>query len=320
MSAFAPVALFGYDRADHLKKTVEHLRANELANSTAVYVFSDGAKNSQAVPGVQAVRAYVHEISGFKSVTLIEREKNWGLLRSMIDGVGQIVKEHGKVIVLEDDIITNPKFLVYMNGALEFYHDYKTVGQISGYVAPYVSRKSRLGSHDTFFHYRPNCWGWATWGDRWGKADWDPENWHCYFQSAKMRKLFGRSGDDFLRMFRKSMEGRNQSWMARWYYNCFLHGMLTLYPGRSLVDNIGFDGTGVHCKSVKASAYQKYRAPVERLVNGTFNYSLPISIDDETHKAMKHFWDRPWLYNNPFYRAIRLVYRFLRNSFINKKP
>ncbi len=70
-----------------------------------MYVFSDGAKNSQTVPGVQEVRAYVHEISGFKSVTLIEREKNWGLLRSMIVGVGQIAKEHGKVIVLEDDII-----------------------------------------------------------------------------------------------------------------------------------------------------------------------------------------------------------------------
>jgi len=320
MSAFAPVALFGYDRSDHLKKTVEHLRANELASSTDVYLFADGAKNSQAVPGVQAVRAYAHEISGFKSVTLIEREKNWGLLRSMIDGVGQIAKEHGKVIVLEDDIITNPKFLVYMNSALDFYNDYKTVGQISGYVAPYVAEKSKLGSQDTFFHYRSNCWGWATWWDRWGKADWDPENWHCYFQSAKMKKLFGRSGDDFLQMFRDSMEGRNQSWMARWYYNCFLHGMLTLYPGRSLVDNIGFDGSGTHSRKAKASVYQKYRTPVELLVHGTFNFSLPIYIDDTIHKAMKHFWDPPWRFNNPLYRAIRPIYRFLRNSFTNKKP
>ncbi len=135
-----------------------------------------------------------------------------------------------------------------------------------------------------------------------------------------MRKLFGRSGDDFLQMFRASMEGRNQSWMARWYYNCFLHGMLTLYPGRSLVDNIGFDGTGTHSSNPKASVYQRYRAPVELLVNGKFNYLLPIYVDDEIHKAMKHFYDPPWLFNNPFYRAIRPIYRFLRNSFINKKP
>lgn len=312
MLTFAPVALFGYDRADHLKITIAHLQANEWADKTAVYIFSDGAKDAAAEPGVQAVRHLTRSITGFASVTLIERETNWGLRRSMIDAVTQIAKKHGRVIVVEDDIVTAPNFLRYMNEALEFYDSYQTVGSISGYVAPYVAKKAGLNPQDTFFHYRTNCWGWATWWNRLEKADWDANNWKHYFQSATMRKLLSRGGSDFLGMLRNSMEGRNQSWMARWYYYCFLHGMLTLYPGRSLVDNIGFDGSGTHSHNTNAAAYRRYRTILETTSGEKFSFALPVYVDERIHKAMKRFWDLPWLVNTPVVLALRPIYRQLR--------
>jgi hypothetical protein len=311
MTVITPIALFGYDRADHLEDTIFHLKANDLADKTVVYMFSDGARNAAAESGVRAVRKLVKNTVGFKSVTLVEREENWGLRRSIIDGVAQISRKHGRVIVLEDDIVTNPCFLRYMNDALEFYKDYQTVGSISGYLAPYVSRKIGLRPDDTFFHYRTNCWGWATWHDRWVKIDWEATNWQFYLQSAEMREIFTRGGGDFTVMLRDSMEGRNQSWMARWYYNCFLHGMLTLYPGRSLVDNIGFDGSGTHSCKANASVCLRYRTPLAPLTTRTFNFALPVRIDGKIHEVMKRFWDPPWLPNSAIACAVRPIYRRL---------
>lgn len=320
MPSIAPVALFGYDRDDHLQETIAHLQANEFAEKTAVYVFSDAAKNAAAEAGVHAVRQLARSLSGFESVTLIERDTNWGLRRSMIDGVAQVSKKHGRVIVLEDDIVTNPCFLRFMNEALEFYKDCQTVGSISGYVADYVSKKAGLNPQDTFFHYRTNCWGWATWFDRWAKADWEATNWQLYFQSAAMRKLLSQGGGDFLVMLRDSMEGRNQSWMARWYYHCFLHGMLTLYPGRSLVDNIGFDGRGTHSRNANASACRRYRTPLEPRAAAKFNFALPVRVDEQFHKAMKRFWDPPWLRNTPLVLTLRPLYHQIRKLWAQRKP
>ena len=58
-----------------------------------------------------------------KRVHIIEREKNYGLARSIIDGVTTQVNAYGRTIVLEDDLVTAPYFLQFMNSALEMYKD-----------------------------------------------------------------------------------------------------------------------------------------------------------------------------------------------------
>lgn len=40
----APVVLFTYNRPDHTKRTIEALAANELADQTELFVFSDAPK------------------------------------------------------------------------------------------------------------------------------------------------------------------------------------------------------------------------------------------------------------------------------------
>ena len=125
--------------------------------------FSDAAKNEDEVEKVNEVRRYIKAIDGFKKVTVIEREKNWGLADSIIDGVTKIINQYGKVIVLEDDLVTSLYFLKFMNEALEFYKDEKKVWHISGWNYPIESD----GLEDVFFWRLMNCWGWATWADRW---------------------------------------------------------------------------------------------------------------------------------------------------------
>jgi GT2 family glycosyltransferase len=106
----APVALFVYNRPDHTRMTIEALLKNDLSDQTAVYIYSDAARNESDIPRVNEVRHYLHHLRGFSRINVIERTENWGLAKSIISGVSDLAKEYGTVIVLEDDIVTSPYF------------------------------------------------------------------------------------------------------------------------------------------------------------------------------------------------------------------
>lgn len=305
--------MFAYDRKDHLAATIERLVDNPEAADTDLYIYCDGPRKESAIAGVRDVREFCRDIRGFNSLTVIEREKNWGLLRSMIHGVGEVAQKSGRVIVVEDDIVTAPSFLRFMNEALDFYEPFQSVGSISGYLAPMVSRRLKLSPNETFFSYRTNCWGWATWSDRWSKANWEPQDWQTYLYSERTRPLLARGGSDLLYMMERSFSGQNQSWMARWYYNCMMHGMLTLYPARSLTDNIGFDGTGTHSTNAKASVFARYRADTSGLDDYRARFSLPVVADDRAHRLMRKFWDAPWWVGSPTGRLLKKCYTASRS-------
>ena len=168
----APIVLFVYNRPWHTKQTVEALQKNELSSESELFIYSDASKNKEAEEKVQEVREYIRTIDGFKKVTIIEREKNWGLANSIIDGVTKVVNEYGKIIVLEDDLVTSPYFLKFMNESLEFYKNEKKVWHISGWNYP-IFKEQKCG---TFLWKKMNCWGWSTWKDRWQYFEKNPEN------------------------------------------------------------------------------------------------------------------------------------------------
>ncbi len=111
----APIVLFTYNRPWHTRQTVEALKKNEFSQESELFIFSDGWKSDEDKPKVLEVRKYLKSIDGFKKINIIERDRNWGLANNIIDGVTKIVNEYGKVIVLEDDLITSPYFLKFMN-------------------------------------------------------------------------------------------------------------------------------------------------------------------------------------------------------------
>ena len=159
---YAPIALFTYNRADHTQSAVESLLRNVEASQSDLFVFSDGPKNETKIEGVKQNREYIHTITGFKSVTIVERESNWGLSKSLIAGITELTDKYGRVIVVEDDLILSPYFLKYMNDALEKYKDDDRVASISAFLNPTDTQTS-----ETFFLRYFACWGWATWKRGW---------------------------------------------------------------------------------------------------------------------------------------------------------
>jgi hypothetical protein len=240
---FAPIALFVYNRIRHLRKTVEALIKNEIAEKSDLFIFSDGPRTDADAGKVAEVRDYLKTIQGFKSVTISTRARNLGLSHSIISGVTEVVDEYGRIIVLEDDISASPYFLKYMNGALDLYRDCEDVISIHGYVYPV-----RAELPETFFLRGADCWGWATWKRGWESFEPDGRKLLTELKGKKLEKQFDVNGSyPFTKMLKDQVAGKNDSWAIRWHASAFLRNRLTLYPGVSLVRNIGTDESGRHC-------------------------------------------------------------------------
>ena len=97
-----------------------------------MYIFSDGAHTEKDNQSVNQVRDFISKIKGFQNIKIILRRKNFGLAKNIISGINLILKRYSKVIVLEDDLISNKYFLRYMNENLEYYKN-SEVASIHGY-------------------------------------------------------------------------------------------------------------------------------------------------------------------------------------------
>ena len=281
----SPIILFVYNRPWHTRQTIEALQRNELADQSELFIFSDGLKNDEAKIKVEEVKYYIGDIKGFKKVAIIKRESNHGLAKSIINGVTEIINEYKKVVVLEDDLITSPYFLGYMNKALEFYTDKKEIMSISGYNHPPSLMKFPENSpYDVYLNYRNSSWGWATRKDRWERIDWEIQDYNEFKSNKKKQKEFARAGDDMPGMLKAQMENKIDSWAIRFSYAHFKNDCYSVCPVKSYVNNIGHDGSGAHCPKT-----DKY---LNNLSGATKNpyFVANISINNEIVKKFRNVY------------------------------
>lgn len=238
----APIVLFVYNRPWHTKQTVEPLLKNTLADQSELFIFSDAPANAVAQEGVEQVRKYIKGIKGFKSVNIVERSENYGLAKSIITGVTEIISRAGKVIVLEDDLVTSPYFLQYMNDTLSHYEYCERVFHVAGYMYPVQNQELP----EAFFLPITSCWGWGTWARAWRYFNNDGLMLSGSMTREKIRQLNFNNTYDYWAQFLLNMEGKLTTWAIFWYINIFLQNGLCLHPAASLVRNIGHDGSGAH--------------------------------------------------------------------------
>jgi glycosyltransferase involved in cell wall biosynthesis len=245
---YAPVALFTYKRPEHTKATLDALVRNTLASKTEIVVYCDGPKKEKDHLPVEKVRRLVRDISGFRSVHIIEREKNIGLAESIISGVTDIFETHESVVVIEDDLVTSPNFLEYMNAALSHYKNDPKAFSIGAYNFPRKTMPIPTNyPWDTYASIRCCSWGWATWADRWRRVDWEMGYFHAFMLDQVAQKAFDKGGPDMTAMLKLQHEGRIDSWAIRFCYAHYANRMHCIYPVKTLVSNIGLDNTGSHC-------------------------------------------------------------------------
>jgi len=270
----APIALFVYNRPAHTRRTVEALRANHLARQSDLFIFADAAKTEAGAATVAAVRQFIRAMDGFKSVTLIERERNFGLAVSVITGVTQLCEKFGRVIAMEDDLLTTPDFLTFMNQALDHYEAEPRVFSISGFN--FALGDPKVYPYDAFFFYRSSSFGWGTWKDRWEKADWAVTDYGSFRNDKDQQRRFNRGGRDLSGMLEMQMAGRIDSWAIRWAYSHFKQDALALLSTRPRIYNIGSDGSGTNTR--RGSFRQ---SPLTGEHKSEFQFPFPVAIEPD---------------------------------------
>lgn len=289
MTNISPIVLFVYNRPSHTKVTLDALSKNVLAKSSDLIIYSDAPRDKACEKSVLDVRNIIGEINGFKSVKVIERKENYGLAKNIIEGVTEITRKYGRVIVLEDDIVTSPYFLKFMNMALDAFSDEKKIWHVSGWNYPINTE----GMPDVFLWRVMNCWGWATWDDRWKHFKKEPSKLIKSWSRAKVNSFNLDGCHNFWDQVKNNENKKINTWAIFWYAAIFENTGLCLQPSESLVHNSGHDGTGQNCKDVNA---------FDTSVSKKCDWDFGVSINESIH-------------------AIELIKKFYRNkngSFLKK--
>lgn len=297
----APIILFTYNRPWHTQQVLNALQKNELSQQSELFIYSDGGKNFEDEKRVDETRKIFDNITGFKKVTVIKRPLNFGLAANVIDGVTSIVEKYGKVIVLEDDLITAPSFLSFMNRALDMYEDVDEVAHIHSFCY------NGLNLPDTFFIKWVGSTGWATWSDSWKLFRPNGEKLLAEINEKRLSRTFDFNGKyPYTKMLKKQIEGKNNSWAIRWNASLFLANKLSLNTGKTLIYNIGFDGSGQHSGSQDYYNMDLYDKELELVKPDIIQENL------EARKQFEKFYGRT---NSFWAKAKRRLQRMAKGDF-----
>lgn len=240
------ITLFCFNRPDLFQRTLTALSRNLLADKTSLTIFCDGPRHEKDEPGTRAVRELAKKAQGFASVEVVERPKNMGCAASIIDGLTEMFRLHERLIVIEDDIVTSPYALRFLSEGLDRYADNEKIFNIAAWTPPHIARNLPAEyPYDVYAIPRLNCWGWASWRDRFQDIDWSVKDYQIFKNSPQLRKAFNAGGDDLSLMLDDQMQGKIDAWDIRADYARFKKNMLGINPVRSYALNIGM-GSGTH--------------------------------------------------------------------------
>lgn len=256
------IIVFAYNRSRHLEKVLDGLRRNE--GISKLYIFQDGLKCEQHRDEWKKTQQVIQKVD-WCEVIYTQSPYNKGLAKSIVDGIDAVFIENDAVIVLEDDCVPAANFISYMVQCFNQYVEQKKVYSVSGYGWPIELPEDK---YDVYGCGRISSWGWGTWKDRWEQYNIDNEIITRLKEDKEKSRYLATWGNDCETMLLDRINGRNNSWAVYWALNVIENGGTCINPYRSLINNIGMDGTGVHCGTT-----QKFQVTLSDSVREEF--SLP---------------------------------------------
>ena len=305
----APVLLVAFNRPDHFAKTLEALSKNTIAKNTILYISIDGPVTKKDRISQSLISNFIKlNSTNFFKIISIENKNNKGLSANIIDSVSYVLTKHKKIIVLEDDLISSRKFLEYTNDALDFYEDKKKIWHINGHNI--ISKEKK--KNDIFLWRFMNCWGWATWRDRWQYFDKNPLYLLKTFNKNMIYRFNLDGATNFWEQVKLNANGELNTWAIFWYATIFTNNGICVSPWFSYISNIGFDGSGTNCelKIIKLQKLNHY---------GKFIGKNNYIEDDDAFRIMKSVYKRS-LIKKVIYGFLKIIlgkniYQYLKKIF-----
>lgn len=295
--------LFTYNRSKHTRKVLEALSRNDILPQK-LYIFQDGKKESTDETEWNAVGTMIESVSWCET-EVIRAEENKGLADSIVTGINYVLASFDAVIVLEDDCVPHPQFMEYMTGALEKYEKNTQVYSIGATAEPVEIETNGM---DAYFLGRCNSCGWGTWKDRWREYSRDYRILGRIKKDSRLDAWLHLWGEDLEQALLGNIYGTCDSWAVFWALVIISRQGYCLAPYESLITNIGYDGTGVHCEY--NGPYLKVRSESKRskirlpdVVEWVENY--------ESTFANYYLWSNPQhkleYYNRMIYAWIAMI-------------
>lgn len=279
MYKLAPIIFVCYNRYSHIMKSLKSLKSNKLSKNSNIYIFSDGPKNKQDEKKILKIRKFLKKLKGFKSKKIILRKKNYGTKKNITKAVNQVFTKYDKVIVVEDDLIVIKSFLFFMNSCLNYYKNNKKIWHINGWSYPFM----KMSNDDINFLKSMNCWGWATWKNKWKNISLIEEKYMKLFSKKDIHNFNIKSTMEHWSQIIRNKNKVLSSWAVFWHATIFLNGGICIYPKFSLVKNLGFDGSG------RMSVRHKYDVVLKHQFQN-FQFNDQITLNNNLMNKEFHYY------------------------------
>lgn len=306
--SMAPIAVFAYDRLDCLRSTLKALQNCDGFTKSNVTVFCDGPKSDCLTKDskVFEVQKFATDWCQHHDAECRAFDSNRGLRISITDGVSEILKNSDRIIVLEDDIVVSPDFLVYMNCMLAAASNRTDIGQVSGYMIPHQLTLPEFG-----LFRAPASWGWGTWSHAWQKYQDDAKKLAQQISILDLNRFNINGSYDYFSSLMSNAKGAANTWGVRWYASLFVTSALTIYPAVSLTRNIGFGERGTNCGPGRMTRV------FNRQKTGTFRRKqlLPADLPVEESPAFVKAFEEFYCWQNKVWGSLPLSERIVRKIF-----
>jgi hypothetical protein len=145
---------------------------------------------------------------------------------------------------VEDDCLPMPGYYTFMLHALERYRECSKVFSIGGYQ-PLARGDFKNYPYSLISSARFNCWGWASWRERWQSLLPDISAYAELFEN--LQHVPEIAGNDLPSTARAMATGiMPESWDIQVAIACLNQHRVHLQATSGLVRNIGLDRSGVH--------------------------------------------------------------------------
>lgn len=266
--------IVAYNRPKHTKEVLEGLKKENVKN---IRVYLDYAKTNYDIAQQEKIRKIISEIS-WAEIELKERTESLGLAKSITGAITDTLNEYDAIIILEDDCVPRKGFYKFMTNSLKKFESNEKIMSVCGFS--YFNKED----NKAYGAQRFCPWGWGTWKSKWNKFKMNLKL--IVDEYLEKEKDFSKIPKDIQTYCadKRFISGKMDIWSLNWILIHYKENALTICPPKSLIDNIGFDGTGIHSQKTKVFNLKKNSKTEKKI-----EIPKTISIDEEMQKKVNEF-------------------------------
>jgi hypothetical protein len=229
-----------YNRPKHTHAVLESLARNGVKRLRAFMDYSDDPhvrENQAAILKYIAQQKEIH-------VDLYRHTAKQGLAGSVRFALNHVFEDADAAIVIEDDCVVRRGGMQFFCEGLEALASNPRVRSLCGYVFPcdFTVRDNEFLVLNRF-----SPWGWATWKDRWKDYRSDLRVVVKDLEKRNMRVEEFASDIAHLCRSEEYLNNGKNIWSINWILEHYVDSTFAVYPRQSIIENIGFDGSGENC-------------------------------------------------------------------------